>query len=125
MVSCNLCSNVSPCSNATWQSFHFLQGDIYYQKNSNQNKNKAKHYAQDFFFKEKKQVFHKKTSKKIIQQKNQQTKEPAKEKKKKQVFQKKTSKKRYSTKKPANKKKILKISKLKKNLINKKTFKFF
>jgi hypothetical protein len=49
MVSCNLCSNVSPCSNATWQSFHLLQGDIYYQKNSNQNKNKAKHYAQDFF----------------------------------------------------------------------------
>jgi len=33
MVSCNLYSNVSSCSDATWQSFEFLQGDIYYQKN--------------------------------------------------------------------------------------------
>ncbi len=73
-----------------------MQGDIYYQKNSNQNKNKAKHYAQKKILKEKKQVFHKTTSKK-----------------------------HYSTKKPANKKQILKISKLKKNLKNKKTFKFF
>jgi hypothetical protein len=71
MVSCNLCSNVSSCSDATWQSFYFLQGDIYYQKNSNQNKNKAKHYAQ-----------RKKTS---VAQKNQQkkcsTKKPANKKK--------------------------------------------
>jgi hypothetical protein len=50
-----------------------LQGDIYYQKNRNQNKNKAKHYAQEFF-KERKQVFHKKPKKKNVPQKNQQTK---------------------------------------------------
>jgi hypothetical protein len=47
MVSCNLCSNVSSHSDATWQSFHFLQGDIYHQKTSKQNENKAKHYAQE------------------------------------------------------------------------------
>jgi len=59
-------------------------------------------------------VFHKKTSKKIIQQKNQQTKEPAKQKKT-QVFHKTTSKKHYSTKKPANKT-ILKNQQIKKKL---------
>ncbi len=53
-----------PTPNATWQCFDFLQGDINCQKKSNQNKNKAKHYAQDFFKR-------KKTS---VPQKNQQTK---------------------------------------------------
>ncbi len=71
MISCNLCSNVFPCSNATWQSFHFLQGDIYYQKNSNQNKNKAKHYAQDFFKKKENKCSTKKPTKKNLSQKNQ------------------------------------------------------
>ncbi len=47
MVSCNLCSNVSSCSNATWQSFHILQG-----------------------VQERKQVFHKETNKKNVPQKN-------------------------------------------------------
>jgi hypothetical protein len=43
-VDCSL-----PTPNATWQCFDFLQGDINYQKKRNQNKNKAKHYAQEFF----------------------------------------------------------------------------
>jgi hypothetical protein len=37
-----------PTPNATWQCFDFLH-DIYYQKNSNQNRNKDKHYAQECF----------------------------------------------------------------------------
>jgi hypothetical protein len=44
-------------------------GDIYYQKKSNQNKNKAKHYAQDFF-EERKQVFHKNPKKTNKKKKN-------------------------------------------------------
>jgi hypothetical protein len=105
MVSCNICSNVSSCSHATWQSFHFLQGDIYYQKNSNQNKNKAKHYDQDFFLKKENKCSTKKLAKKKIQQKIQQTN------KRKQVFHKKTSKQKTDLKnqqkKKGKKKKIL------------------
>jgi hypothetical protein len=76
-------------------------------------------------------VFHKKTNKIKCS-----TKKPANKKK---LFHKKTSKTNYSTKKPTNKykktsvpqknpqtkKQIFKISKLKEDLKNKKTFKFF
>jgi len=58
MVRCNLYSNVFSHSNATWQSFDFLQADIYYQKNSiikTRKKTKGK-IMQKNFLKRKKSV---------------------------------------------------------------------
>jgi hypothetical protein len=73
MVSCNFYSNVSSWFNATWQSFEFLEGDIYYQSINNLNKKQSQTLlCTRFFLKEREKVYQKTINKQKTFFKNQQ-----------------------------------------------------